>query len=53
MFSGAKVSGRSHGLVGRRSDISGGVDEAAAGRFGERDDLVGRDLIWSDPPHYF
>jgi hypothetical protein len=46
-----KVSGCSHGLVGRRCDISGGVDQAAAGWFGERDDLVGRDLMWSHPPH--
>jgi hypothetical protein len=37
-------------LVGL-SDISGGVDEAAAGWLGERDDLVGRDLMWSHPPH--
>jgi hypothetical protein len=27
------------------------VDQAAAGWFGERDDLVGRDLMWSHPPH--
>ena len=50
-FGGLKVSGCSHGLVGRCSDMSGGVDQAAAGWFGERDDLVGRDLLWSHPPH--
>jgi hypothetical protein len=50
-FGGPKVSGCSHGLVGRRSDVSGGVDQAAAGWFGERDELVGRDLLWSHPPH--
>jgi hypothetical protein len=50
-FSGAKVSGRSHGLVGRCSNFGGGIDQAAAGWFGERDDLVGRDLLWSHPPH--
>jgi hypothetical protein len=48
---GLKVGGCSDGLVGRRSDIGGGVDQAAAGWFGERDDLVGRDLTWSHPPH--
>jgi hypothetical protein len=48
---GPEVSGCSDGLVGRRSDIGGGVDQAAAGWFGERDDLVGRELIWSHPPH--
>jgi hypothetical protein len=51
MFGGPKVGGCSHGLVGRRSDIGGCVDQAAAGWFGERDDLVGRDLMWSHPPH--
>ena len=53
MFGGPEVSGCSHGLVGRLSDISGGVDKAAAGWFGERDDLVGRDLMRSHPPHSF
>jgi hypothetical protein len=53
LFGGCKVSGCSHGLVGRRSDISGGVEEAAAGWFGERDELVGRDLLWGHPPHSF
>jgi hypothetical protein len=51
MFGRPEVSGCSHGLVVRRSDISGGVDKAAAGWLGERDDLVGRDLMWSHPPH--
>jgi hypothetical protein len=51
MFGGPEVSGYCHGLVGRRSDITGGVDQAAAGRFGQRDDLVGRDLMWSQPSH--
>jgi hypothetical protein len=51
MFGGLKVRGCSDGLVGRRSDIGGGVDEAAAGWFGERDDLVGGDLMWRHPPH--
>jgi hypothetical protein len=45
MFGGPEVSCRSHGLVGHRNDVSGGVDKAAAGWFGERDDLVGRDLL--------
>jgi hypothetical protein len=53
LFGGAEVSGRSHCLVGRRSDIGGGVDKAAAGWFGERDDLVGRDLLRGYPPHSF
>jgi hypothetical protein len=39
-FGGLDVSGCSHGLVGRCSDFCGGVDQAAAGWFGERDDLV-------------
>ena len=47
LFGGLKVSGCSHGLVGRRSDFGGDIDKAAAGWFGERDDLVGRDLLWS------
>jgi hypothetical protein len=51
MFGGPEVSGCSHGLAGRCSNVGGGVDKAAAGRFGERDDLVGRDLMWSHPPH--
>src|SRR5512133_1650254 len=50
-FGGPEVSGCCHGLVGRRSDISGGVDQAAAGWFGQRNDLVGRDLLTSHPPH--
>jgi hypothetical protein len=50
-FGGPEVRGCCHGLVGRRSDIGGGVDQAAAGRFGERDDLVGGELMWSHPPH--
>ena len=50
-FGGPEVGGRGHGLVGRRSDIGGGVDQAAAGWFGERDDLVGRELLCSHPPH--
>jgi hypothetical protein len=33
VFGGPEVSGCSHGLVGRRSDIGGGVDQAAAGWF--------------------
>jgi hypothetical protein len=33
LFGGAEVSGCSHGLVGRCSDIGGGVDQAAAGWF--------------------
>ena len=51
MFGGPEVSGCSHGLVGRSGDIGGCVDKAAAGWFGERDDLVGRDLMWGHPPH--
>jgi hypothetical protein len=51
MLVGPKVSGCSHGLVGRGNDISGGVDQAAAGWFGERDDLVGRDLTWRHSSH--
>jgi hypothetical protein len=43
------VGGCSHGVVGRRSDIGGGVDQAAAGWFGEWNDLVGRDLLWGHP----
>jgi hypothetical protein len=50
-FGGLEVSGYSHGLVGRCSDFGSSVDQAAAGWFGERDDLVGRDLLWSHPPH--
>jgi hypothetical protein len=50
-FGGPELSGCSHGLVGRLSDISGGVNKAAAGWFGERDDLVGGDLMWRHPPH--
>jgi hypothetical protein len=53
MFGGPEVSGCSHGLVGRSGDIGGCVDKAAAGWFGERDDLVGRDLMWGHPPHSF
>jgi hypothetical protein len=44
MFGGSEVSGCCHGLVGRRSDIDCGVDQAAAGRFGDRDDLVGGEV---------
>jgi hypothetical protein len=51
LFGGPEVSGRCHGLLSCRSHIGGGVDHAAAGWFGERDDLVGRDLMWSHPPH--
>ena len=51
LFGGPEVGGCSHCLVGRRSDIGGGVDQAAAGWFGERDDLVGGKLMWSHPPH--
>jgi hypothetical protein len=51
MFGGPEVCGRSDGLVGGRCDVGGGVDQATSGRFGERDDLVGRDLPWSYPPH--
>jgi hypothetical protein len=51
LFGGLKVGGCGHCLVGCRSDIGGGVDEAAAGGFGERDHLVGRDLMWRHPPH--
>jgi hypothetical protein len=50
-FGRPEVSGYCHGLVGRRSDIGGGVDQAAAGRFRDRDDLVGGELMWSHPPH--
>ena len=53
LFGGLKVGGCSHGLVGCCSNIGGDVDEAAAGWFGERDELVGRDLLWSDPSHSF
>ena len=42
--------GCTHGLVGRRSDVGGGVDQATSGWFGERDELIGRDLMWSHPP---
>ena len=45
MFGGPKLGGCSHGLVGRRSDIGGDIDQAAAGWFGERDYLIGRKLI--------
>jgi hypothetical protein len=51
MFAGLEVSGCSHGLVGRLSDVCGCVDKAAAGWFGDRHDLVGRDLLSSHPPH--
>jgi hypothetical protein len=51
MFGGLKLGGCCHGLVGRSSDVGGGVDQAAAGWFGERDDLVGGDLLWGHPPH--
>jgi hypothetical protein len=51
LFDGREVSGCSHGVVRRRSDFGGDIDKAAAGWFGERDDLVGRDLLWSHPPH--
>jgi hypothetical protein len=51
LFDGREVSACSHGVVRRRSDFGGDIDEAAAGWFGERDDLVGRDLLWSHPPH--
>jgi hypothetical protein len=53
LFCGPKVRGCSDGLVGRRSDVGGGVDQAAAGWFGERDDLVGCDLMWRHPPDSF
>jgi hypothetical protein len=51
MFGGPEVGGCCHGLVGRRCDIGGGVDQASAGWFGERDDLVGGKLMWSHPSH--
>jgi hypothetical protein len=51
MLGGVEVGACSHGLVGRGDDIGGGVDKAAAGRFGKRDDLVGCDLTWRYPSH--
>ena len=50
-FGGLEVSGCSHGLVGRGDDIGSGVDKAAAGWFGKRDDLVNCDLTWRYPSH--
>jgi len=35
MFGGPEVSGCGYGLVGRRSDVGGCVDEAASRWFGE------------------
>jgi hypothetical protein len=51
MFGGPKLGGYCHSLAGRQSDIGGGVDQAAAGWFGDRDDMVGGKLMWSHPPH--
>ena len=51
MLGGVEVGGCSHGLVGRGDDIGGGVDKAAAGWFGKRDDLVNCDLTWRYPSH--
>ena len=39
MLDGVEVGACSHGLVGRGDDIGGGVDKAAAGWFGNRDEL--------------
>jgi hypothetical protein len=48
---GVELSGCGDGSVGCGSHVIGGIDRAAPGRFGERDDVVGRDLMWYHPLH--